>query len=68
VFHVGGNEVALFRGWNVAESDFIATDGRWSVDDLASMVPSLLEGRDALASAGASTSSLLTDFGKRKRS
>ncbi|HEX3565041.1 MAG TPA: SDR family oxidoreductase [Acidimicrobiales bacterium] len=68
VFHVGGNEVALFRGWNVAESDFIATDGRWSVDDLASMAPSLLEGRDALASAGASTSSLLTDFGKRKRS
>lgn len=68
VFHVGGNEVGLFRGWDVTESDFIATEGRWSVGDLASAVPSLLEGRSALASTGASTTSLLTDFGTRKRS
>lgn len=50
VFHVGGNEVGLFRGWSLRAEDLVVTEGRWSVDALVAEAPKLLEGRRQLAS------------------
>lgn len=65
VFHVGGNEIGLFRGWEVADGDFRGTDGRWTIEQLAAVGPGLLEGRGPIASASAGTTSLLAGFGTR---
>lgn len=65
VFHVGGNEVGLFRGWDVDDVDFIVTDGRWTVADLEQQAPRLLENRRDVASQAARTGSLLGPFGRR---
>ena len=56
VFHVGGNEVGLFEGWKL--DHVLNADGRWTIEELQKEVPSLLEGRPDLASAG----TLLQDF------
>jgi NAD(P)-dependent dehydrogenase (short-subunit alcohol dehydrogenase family) len=66
VFHVGGNEVGLFGGWNLPEEDIIATDGRWTVEDLAAKAPKLLAGRDGLASVRTSIGDTFKKFGKRE--
>ncbi|MCU4187465.1 SDR family NAD(P)-dependent oxidoreductase [Acidiferrimicrobium sp. IK] len=66
VFHVGGNEVALFHGWDVPKGGFIVAEDRWAISDLAGAVPKLLDGRSELASVSVGTSSLLGDFGNRK--
>jgi NAD(P)-dependent dehydrogenase (short-subunit alcohol dehydrogenase family) len=65
VFHIGGNEIGLFRGWEVADGDFRGTDGRWTIEQLTAVGPGLLEGRGPIASASAGTTSLLAGFGTR---
>ena len=62
VFHVGGNEVALFQGWTVQEV-LTSPDGRrWTVDGLAQEGKRMLEGRPPLASQGTSIEGLTKDF------
>ncbi len=65
VFHVGGNEVGLYGGWSLADSDVVATEGRWSVEDLARVAPRLLEGRDKLSSVATSIADTFKGFGQR---
>ncbi|MDG2111520.1 MAG: SDR family oxidoreductase [Actinomycetota bacterium] len=66
VFHVGGNEVGLYGGWSLADEDIIATDGRWTVGDLADKAPRLLEGKSGLASVATSIGDTFKSFGKRE--
>ncbi|MFV0524421.1 MAG: SDR family oxidoreductase [Acidimicrobiales bacterium] len=66
VFHVGGNEVGLYGGWSLAESDIVATDGRWTVGDLQKQAPKLIEGRGKLASVTTSIGDTFKGFGDRK--
>lgn len=65
VFHVGGNEVGLYGGWSLANENIIATDGRWTVDDLAAKAPQLLEGKANLASVTTSIGDTFKGFGER---
>ncbi|MDY7103284.1 MAG: SDR family oxidoreductase [Actinomycetota bacterium] len=65
VFHVGGNEVGLYGGFSLAEEKILATDGRWTVEDLADRAPSLLEGRGDLASVVTAVSDTFAGFGQR---
>jgi NAD(P)-dependent dehydrogenase (short-subunit alcohol dehydrogenase family) len=57
VFHVAGGDVALFRSW--APIARITTDRRWTVPELTSAAPSLLEGRPEIASRGVELHELL---------
>ncbi|HVV36582.1 MAG TPA: SDR family oxidoreductase [Acidimicrobiales bacterium] len=58
VFHVMGDEVALFEGWSVTNR--IKNDGeRWSVAGLAAEGKRLLEGRPAFASQGTDMTDLI---------
>ena len=67
VFHVGGNEVGLYGGWNLnKEKDLIVTEGRWSVEDLADKAPRLLEGRGDIASTTTTIGDTMRGFGKAK--
>ncbi len=65
VFHVGGNEVGLYGGWSLANEDVVATDGRWTVEDLARIAPRLKEGRKDLASVQTSIGDTFKEFGRR---
>ncbi len=65
VFHVGGNEVGLYGGWSLDNEDVIATDGRWTVEDLARLAPRLKEGRKDLSSVLTSIGDTFKEFGKR---
>ena len=67
VFHVGGNEVALARGWTVGDVLTSPDGGTWSVDDLAKEAGRMLEGREdqALASAGSSLEEVMGGFAIR---
>ena len=58
VFHVMGNEVALFEGWKVQDR-IHCDDGRWSVAGLAAEAKKLLDGRPALASQGTDMTDLI---------
>ena len=61
VFHVMGDEVALFQGWSV--QDRIKNDGdRWTVAALQAEGKKLLDGRPALASQGTDMTSLIGDM------
>ena len=51
VFHVGGNEVGLYRGWSLPDDDVLLAARRWTVEALADQAPKLLVGRRDLASA-----------------
>jgi NAD(P)-dependent dehydrogenase (short-subunit alcohol dehydrogenase family) len=65
VFHVGGNEVGLYGGWSLDKTnDLIATEGRWTVEDLADKAPRLLEDREGLASAATSIGDTMKGFGR----
>ena len=58
VFHVMGNEVALFEGWSLL--DRIKNDeGRWTVAGLQAEAKKLLDGRPALASQGSDMAALV---------
>jgi NAD(P)-dependent dehydrogenase (short-subunit alcohol dehydrogenase family) len=65
VFHVGGNEVGLYGGWSLADDDIIATDGRWTVEDLQAKAGRLAEGRSDLSSVTTSIGDTFKLFGKR---
>ncbi len=65
VFHVGGNEIGLYGGWSLAESDIIATDGRWTVADLQAKASKLIEGKNDLASVATSIGDTFKGFGDR---
>ena len=65
VFHVGGNEVGLYGGWSLADDDIIATDGRWTVEDLQAKAGRLADGRSDLASVTTSIGDTFKLFGKR---
>ena len=65
VFHVGGNEVGLFKGFSLAEDDIIAADGRWTVGGLQKFAPRLAEGRGDLASVVTSLGDTFTGWGDR---
>ena len=65
VFHVGGNEVGLYGGWSLVDDNIIATDGRWTVEDLARLAPRLNEGKPKLASVLTSIGDTFKSFGKR---
>jgi NAD(P)-dependent dehydrogenase (short-subunit alcohol dehydrogenase family) len=62
VFHVGGNEVALFQGWTVQDILSSPDGRRWTVDGLAAEGKRMLEGRPPLASVGTSIEGLSMDF------
>ena len=66
VFHVGGNEVGLYGGFSLSDDDIIATDGRWTVEDLQVQAAKLAEGRPKLASVTTSIGDTFKEFGKRK--
>jgi len=61
VFHVAGNEVALFEGWRPLEP--IRTDGRWTISSLASEAKKLLDGRPPIASSGSDIGKLVGGLG-----
>jgi NAD(P)-dependent dehydrogenase (short-subunit alcohol dehydrogenase family) len=65
VFHVGANEVGLYRGFSLADEDIVATDGRWTVADLQRVAPRLGEGRRDLASVVTDVADTSRKFGKR---
>jgi len=65
VFHVGGNEVGLYGGWSLDDGDIIATDGRWTVEDLQVKAARLAEGRSGLASVTTGLGDTFKEFGKR---
>ncbi|MGI9611835.1 MAG: SDR family oxidoreductase [Acidimicrobiales bacterium] len=65
VFHVGGNEVGLYGGWSLADDDIIATDGRWTVEDLQAKAGRLAEGRSELSSVTTAIGDTFKMFGKR---
>ncbi len=65
VFHVGGNEVGLYGGFSLSDHDIIATDGRWTVEDLAAQGAKLAEGRPKLASVATSIGDTFKEFGNR---
>ncbi len=65
VFHVGGNEVGLYGGFSLAEEDIIATDGRWTVEDLAAKAAKLTARRGDLASVVTSIGDTFKGFGDR---
>jgi NAD(P)-dependent dehydrogenase (short-subunit alcohol dehydrogenase family) len=67
VFHVGGNEVGLFDGWSLADGNLLATDGRWTPQDLQEHAPRLLEGRSKHASVSFDISDVFKGFGRRER-
>jgi NAD(P)-dependent dehydrogenase (short-subunit alcohol dehydrogenase family) len=50
VFHTTANEIGLYRGWSLEPSDYLQTEGRWTVEGLTREAPALLEGRGPLAS------------------
>ncbi|MFN0029601.1 MAG: SDR family oxidoreductase [Acidimicrobiales bacterium] len=67
VFHIGGNEVGLYGGWSLSEDKILATDGRWTVEDLNRLAPRLLEGRNAkLASVTTHINDTFKGYGQRK--
>ena len=66
VFHVGANEVGLYGGWSLEEGKIVVTDGRWTVDDLASKAPRLLEGRGNYASMITAIGDTFKGYGKRQ--
>ena len=67
VFHIGGNEVGLYGGWSLTEEKILATDGRWTVEDLTRLAPLLLEDRNAkLASVVTHINDTFKGYGQRK--
>jgi NAD(P)-dependent dehydrogenase (short-subunit alcohol dehydrogenase family) len=50
VFHVGGGEVGLYRGWSLSDRDVLVNDRRWTVEELQTEAAALLEDRGELAS------------------
>ena len=48
VFHVAGNQVGLFQGWQL--SSVLQAQGRWTVAELEERMPSLTGGRPAIVS------------------
>jgi NAD(P)-dependent dehydrogenase (short-subunit alcohol dehydrogenase family) len=68
VFHVGANEVGLYGGWSLDADRIIATDGRWTVADLQTAAPRMLEGRGPVASITTAIGDTFKGFGKRARS
>ena len=66
VFHVGANEVGLYQGWSLADDDIIVTEGRWTVEGLATMAPRLNEGRSKLASVATSIGDTFKNYGQRE--
>lgn len=67
VFHVGGNEVGLFDGWSLADGNLLATDGRWTPQELQEHAPRLLEGRSKHASVSFDIGDVFKGFGRRER-
>jgi hypothetical protein len=65
VFHVGGNEVGLYSGWQLADDAVITANGRFTVDGLRRDAPTLLKGRGALASVTTSVGDTMRHFGRR---
>jgi NAD(P)-dependent dehydrogenase (short-subunit alcohol dehydrogenase family) len=65
VFHVGANEVGLYRGFSLVDDDVIAADGRWTVAGLQHFAPRLLEGRRDLASVATNVGDTSRQFGSR---
>ena len=61
VFHIAGNEIALFEGWRPLVP--IRTEGRWTIARLAVESKVLLEGRPPIASSGADLATLLGGVG-----
>ena len=68
VFHVGANEVGLYGGWSLQEGNIVVTDGRWTVADLATKAPRLLEGRGSCASMVTAIGDTFKGYGKRQPS
>ncbi|MEA3216089.1 MAG: hypothetical protein QOJ19_2245 [Acidimicrobiia bacterium] len=68
VFHVGANEVGLYGGWSLADENIVVTDGRWTVADLESKAPRLLEGRNKVNSITTSIGDTFKNYGKRQPS
>jgi NAD(P)-dependent dehydrogenase (short-subunit alcohol dehydrogenase family) len=68
VFHVGGNEVALFQGWTVQDVLSSPDGRRWTVDGLAAEAKRMLDGRPPLASVGTSIEGLSMAFLGRHQS
>ena len=58
VFHVMGNEVALFEGWSLLDR-ITNEEGRWTVAGLQAEGKKLLDGRPALASQGSAMTDLV---------
>jgi len=66
VFHVGGNDVALFDGWSIQDDQMLTTDGRWTPQGLQEAAPRLLEGRGKVASRTFNVGAIFKGFGRRK--
>jgi hypothetical protein len=66
VFHVGGNEVGLYGGFSLSDEDVIATEGRWTVEDLRAKGAKLAEDRPKLASVTTSIGDTFKEFGNRQ--
>jgi len=65
VFHVGGNQIGVFRGWHLDRT--LETDGRWDVRDLEHAVPELLEAETSMASSMTDMASFNETFGSALR-
>lgn len=65
VFHVGGNEVGLYAGWSLDDDQILATDGRFTVAELAERAPSLIADEARLASMVTSVGDTMIHFGRR---
>ncbi len=67
VFHVGGNEVGLYAGWSLDDDQILATDGRFSVAELAERAPALLADESRAASMVTSVGDTMAHFGRRSK-
>ena len=65
VFHVGGNEVGLYGGWSLNDDQVLATDGKFTVAELAERAPTLLADESRLASMVTSVGDTMAHFGRR---
>jgi NAD(P)-dependent dehydrogenase (short-subunit alcohol dehydrogenase family) len=65
IFHVGGNEVGLYNGYDLPDEQILATEGRWDIADLAEKAPRLLVDRHRIASVVTDIGDTMKGFGQR---
>ncbi len=64
VFHAGGSEMGLFRGWAMEEV-ISAPAGRWTIAQLEKEAPKLVDADKELASSGTTLAEFTPEFLKR---